>query len=512
MKILNASQLRELDAYTIEHEPITSLELMERAATAVTEALCRRWYTTNPFVIMAGAGNNGGDALAVARLLAERGYIVEAFLFNTNGKLSPECEENRRRLKAIESVRLTEVNAQFEPPLLTEETIVIDGLFGTGINKALTGGFAALVKFLNASPATIVSIDMPSGLMCEDNTYNVHSHIVRAQLTLTFQCPKLAQILPDTQEYVGELEVLDIGLDAEALCTTETEFQIIEKDEVVPLLKKRNPYGHKGTFGSALLVAGQAGEQSMAGTAVLAAKACLRSGVGKVTLRTPSGNRSVLHTCLPEAILSIDPHETYFSQAIEADNFTAVGIGPGIGTRHETAVAFIEQVRHSRKPLLIDADGINILSQHKAWMKQIPADTILTPHPQEFRRLGTQSIDPYSTLMEAKELAKKQELYIVLKGHYTAICTPAGKVFFNPTGNHGMATAGSGDVLTGIITALLAQQYRPLDACLLGVYLHGLAGDIAATETCTESLIASDIIQALPKAFCHLRDLQEIHS
>ncbi|MBR1733057.1 MAG: NAD(P)H-hydrate epimerase, partial [Alloprevotella sp.] len=359
-KVLSADQLRELDAYTIEHEPISSIDLMERAATAVADAVCARWNSGMRVVVMAGPGNNGGDALATARLLAGRGYTVEVFLFNINGKLSPDCETNRQRLAAMPDIALTEVREQFKTPRLTEDTLLLDGLFGTGVTKPLTGGFAATVKFVNESSATVISIDMPSGLMCEDNTHNVQSHIVRADLTLTLQLPKLAHLLADNQCFIGELAVLDIGLSREKIATTEAEYQILAAADVAPLLKTREPFGHKGTFGSALLVAGQAGSDSMAGAAILSARACLRSGAGKVTVRTPGGNRSVLHAALPEAVLSIDPCAEHFSQAIDATPFTAVGIGSGIGMADETAIAFIEQVRHSRKPLLIDADGINI--------------------------------------------------------------------------------------------------------------------------------------------------------
>lgn len=505
MKIFTSTQIHELDTATIREESITSLELMERAACAVTAAIARRWQPTTHIVVFAGPGNNGGDALAVARQLSGRGYSVEAFLFNTSGKLSADCESNRKQLIDNDKIKFTEVKAQFEAPQLLPDSLIVDGLFGTGLNKPLTGGFAALVKFINTTAAPVVSIDLPSGLMCEDNTYNVRAHIIRATLTLTFQQPKLSMLLSDNREHVGEVEILDIGLSKAHIRATDTDYEITEAADMAALLKERDPYGHKGTFGNALLVAGKHG---MAGAATLAARSCLRSGVGKVTVHTPRLNNDIVQISVPEAVVSLDKSDTLFSSPVKTDAFNALAIGPGLGTERETAVAFIEQVRHARIPLLVDADGINILCDHKGWIQQIPADTIFTPHPGEYSRFGNHATDPYSSLVDARDMAIKHSFFIVLKGRYTAVCTPEGKTFFNPTGNSGMATAGSGDVLTGIILSLLAQKYAPADACRLGVFLHGLAGDIAAAEIGEESLTAGDIIAALPKAIRQIKQLK----
>ena len=500
IRILTAPQLKEVVARTIKEQGISSLELMERAAGAAALYILEH-FPAGKVYVFAGHGNNGGDALAVARMLDERGRDVEAYLFNTSGYLSADCAANKARLQQTEGVAFQEITAQFEPPTIEADALIVDGLFGTGVTKPLTGGYAVLVKFLNASPAKIVSLDMPSGLMCEDNTYSVRAHIVRADVTLTFQLPKLAQLLADNADNVGRLEILNIGLSHEAIADAPTEFCISERADILPLLKPRSPFGHKGTFGHALLVCGSEG---MAGAAILCARACLRSGVGKTTIHSARCNTLPLQTAVPEAVLLPDSKEHFISEAIPTDNYQAVAIGPGIGTARETSIAFIEQVRHSRQTLLIDADGINILAEHKGWIQQIPADTILTPHPGEFRRLGIKSVDPFSALVEAREMAQQNSLYIVLKGRYTAICTPNGQTYFNPTGNSGMGTAGSGDVLTGVITSLLAQRYNPLDACRIGCYVHGLAGDIAARRYGEISLTASDIIEALPGAFQEL--------
>lgn len=501
MKIPNAQQVKSLDEYTIQNEPIRSIDLMERAAEAVVQVIVSRWGAEVPVVVFAGPGNNGGDALAVARLLAARGYRVTAYLFNINDYLSEDCACNKERLLHAGNVEFKEVKNVFEAPALNRSMLVVDGLFGIGQNRTLTGGFGMLVKFINASDAEVVSIDMPSGMMCEDNTYNVRGHIIRATLTLTFQLPKLALLLPDNQPFVGELQVLDIGLSPQAIADLDTIASITTKDEMAQLLKPRDPFGHKGTFGHGLLVAGKYG---MAGAAILAAKACLRSGVGKVTVHSPQRNNDILQLAVPEALLSHDLDEQIFTHAVATEPYTALAIGPAIGTEHETAVAFIEQVSRARIPLVIDADGINILSSHRGWLQQVPKYSVLTPHPLEFKRLGNRSIDSYSTLNEAMEMAVKQQLYIVLKGHYTAVCTPEGKVFFNPTGNSGMATAGSGDVLTGVLLALLAQKYTAENACRLAVYLHGRAGDLAAEDLGEAGVTASDLVAYLPKAFREL--------
>lgn len=497
MLIPSARQMSGLDKYTIDNEPITSLDLMERAATSVTHALRKRFTPDTPVVVFAGPGNNGGDALAVARMLSAADYQVECYLFNINGHLSEDCRQNRKRLLEETTVGFHEINSQFEAPVLTAGHLVLDGLFGTGLNRPLNGGFASLVKFINACPAKVVSIDVPSGLMCENNAENVRGHIIRACLTLTFQLPKLALLLPDMQTFVGELEILPIGLHPDGINLLDTPYSITEEKQVRTMLKPRDPFAHKGTFGNALLVAGKYG---MAGAAILAAKACLRAGVGKVTVHTPERNNDILQVAVPEAVMSQGAGKDILTYATSSEAYDAIAIGPGIGTEYPTALAFIEQVRHAHVPLVIDADGLNILADHKGWIQQVPEGAVLTPHPLEMRRIGNRSIDSFSTLDEAVEMSKAHHCFILLKGHFTAICTPEGKVRFNPTGNSGMATAGSGDVLTGILLALLAQGYSTEDACVLGVYLHGLAGDLAAETLGETSVTASDLIAYLPHA------------
>lgn len=505
MKIFTSTQIHELDKYTIEHEPITSLNLMERAAKALTRAIEEEWSNRTPVVVFAGPGNNGGDALAVARMLGEDGYQVNVFLFNIHNKLSADCASNKKRL--IESKRakqFTEVTVNFDPPQLEAGMLVVDGLFGSGLNKPLAGGFASLVKYINQSAAKVVSIDLPSGLMAEDNTYNIAANIIRADLTLTLQQKKLAMMLADNQIYLGRLKVLDIRLSPEFIQKTESKFSILEENDIRLLMKPRGDFAHKGTMGTALIIAGSYG---MSGASVLATKACLRAGTGKVITHTPKRNYEIMQISVPEAVLQMDSEETIFSEPVDTDYYSAMGIGPGLGTNESTAIALIAQLRRSTCPTVVDADALNILASHRAWMQQLPKDIIFTPHPRELDRLaGNTSSNCMERLDKAIELAERLQGYIILKGHYSALCHPNGKVEFCSTGNSGMATAGSGDVLTGIITSLLSRGYNQVDACRIGMHLHGLAGDLAIKDIGKESLIASDLIQYLPKAFLRMED------
>lgn len=506
MKIFTGAQIRELDKYTIEHEPINSIDLMERAARALTHAITDRWSNDMQVVVFAGPGNNGGDALAVARMLAERKYSVAVYLFNISGKLSDDCATNKQRLADCKAVKeFTEVVNEFDPPKLEGGMLVVDGLFGSGLNKPLAGGFASLVKYINQSSATVVSIDVPSGLMTEDNTYNVRANIIKADVTLTLQNKKLSFFFAENQKFIGDLNVLDIGLSKEGMESICTHYGVLEEKDLRPRILHRNDYAHKGDMGHALIIAGSYG---MAGAAVLSTKACLRSGAGKVTVCTPRRNNDIMQVAVPEAVICIDKEETYFSEAVDTADFDALGIGPGLGRQEGSAIALITQIRRTQAPIVIDADGLNMLASHRAWLQQLPHGIIMTPHPKEYERLaGNHFSDSYERLASARDMAERLHAFIILKGHFSALCMPDGNIVFNPTGNAGMATAGSGDVLTGIITGLLARGYKQADACLLGMYLHGLAGDIAACHLGMECVVASDIIRFLPQAFKRLYDM-----
>lgn len=498
MKIFTSSSIKKLDAYTIEQEPIDSIDLMERAAQALTKAITERWDSETPVTVFAGPGNNGGDALAVARMMAEKGYTVEVFLFNTKGELSADCQTNKELVEMMEEVKFNEISTQFVPPNLTTRHLVIDGLFGSGFNKPLNGGFAAVVKYINSSPATVVAIDIPSGLMGEENTFNIKNHIIRADVTLSLQLPKLAFLFAENTEFVGEWELLDIQLNEEGIEETETNYEMLEAEDIRSLIKPRRQFAHKGNFGHALLIAGSKG---MAGASVLAARACIRSGVGLLTVHAPLCNNDILQTSVPEAMVNTDAHETCFAFPVDTDDYQAVGIGPGLGRSEETEMALIEQLEHCQTPVVLDADALNILANHRHTLTHLPKGSILTPHPKELERLVGKCQDSYERLTKACELTHAAKVHIILKGAYSVIITPEGKCYFNPTGNPGMATGGSGDVLTGIILALLAQGYASQEAAMIGTYIHGLAGDFAQKKRGMIGLIASDIITYLPTAW-----------
>lgn len=505
MKLLTTLQIKELDKRTIEEENITSYELMERAATALSNAIMQLFPHPRNFKFFAGPGNNGGDALAVARMLSEKGYQAEVWLFNTKESLSPDCQANAERLLDCPNVTFIEVTSHFAPPTLHRTDVIIDGLFGSGLNKPLDGGFAAVVRYINASSAQVISLDIPSGLMGEDNTYNIPAHIIRAQITLTLQMPKLAFLFAENQEYVGEWFSLHIGLSEQGIAEAESPYHITNADQLRHMMKARKEFSHKGHYGRALLIAGSYG---MAGASVLSAKACMRSGAGVLTVHAPHYNTPILQTAVPEAMVQPDEHAHYITTPSDLESYDAIAIGPGLGQRKETAEALLDMLKQAHKPLILDADALNILSANKLWLALLPKESILTPHPKELERLVGHCTSGYERLTKARELAEKCHIYVILKGAWSTVIFPDGSCHFNPTGNPGMATGGSGDVLTGVLLGLSAQGYSPAQTALLGTYLHGVAGDIAATQKGENGMIASDIVEKLPLAWSKLEKNQ----
>jgi NAD(P)H-hydrate epimerase len=451
-----------------------------------------------PVIVFAGPGNNGGDALAVARMLGDQGYQVTVYLFNINGHLSEECAANKKRL--VESKRakaFTEVTQEFDPPRLEKGMLVVDGLFGSGLNKPLAGGFASLVKYINASQADVVAIDVPSGLMTEDNTYNVRANIIRASVTLTLQQPKLAFFFPENQTFIGQLRVLDIRLSQEGIEKTEANYTVVEESEIRSMLLGRDPFAHKGQMGHALLIAGSYG---MMGAAVLAARGALRTGAGLVTVHAPRCGYQVLQTAVPEALFEPDRNELMTESIDLRHTYSVVALGPGMGVHDETLEAVHHFIMNFKRPCLIDADALNCIAHRPMLLKSIPQRSIITPHAIEFDRLFGEHNTDEERLKKAIDVSKLYSITIVLKGHYTMTVRPDSKVYVNSSGNPGMATPGSGDVLTGVIASLIAQNYSPDWSVVLGVYLHGLAGDLAAQVHGTYGMVASDIVDNLGKA------------
>lgn len=502
MKILKTSLLKEIDNATCEAQEIDSLELMERAASAVTCELISRFLPSKRFVIVAGPGNNGGDALAVARMLVEQGYRrVEVFLFNVKGRLSHDCDEERKKLITIDGIDFTEVQREFQPPYLGKGDIVVDGLFGSGLREPLQGGFKTLARYINDSGATVVSIDVPSGLAGEWNENALRRDMVHADLTLTFQLPRLSFFFEENAEVTGEWKLLDIGLDEAKIKESPAEFMLVEERNVRPLLHPRNPFTGKRDYGSVLLMAGSMG---MMGAAVMSATAAIRSGCGLVTVHSARCGISILQTAVPEAMFEPDRNEKIISDMRVHHDHQCVAVGPGIGTQDATIDALEDLLKNGRWPLVLDADALNCISRRPTLLTLLPPKTVITPHAGEFDRLFGEHDSSETRLRKAIEMAKYYNIVIVLKGHCTAVVRPTGTVYFNPTGNPGMATAGAGDVLTGVIASLIAQGYRPEHAATIGVFIHGLAGDMAAGELGEFGMTAMDIAARVGRAIHHV--------
>ena len=505
MKILSPQQIKAVDAYTIEHEPILSVDLMDRAAIACVYWINEIFNTHRKIAIFAGTGNNGGDGLAMAHFLQRLRYDVSVYMLSEQDKLSPDARAKYQRLTTCKPVVLTEKNM----PVLLPSTIVIDALFGIGVSRQLDGLAAQTVEHINNSGCTVVSIDMPSGLFCDDNRENNPEKIIRASYTLTFQQPKLSLFFAENAIFAGQWETLNIGLLPDAIALQDSKYFAIQKNDIAEYVPPRKKFAHKGDFGHACLIAGSRG---MMGACVLTAQACLRTGAGLVTVHIPHGENVILQTSVPEALVSLDENLEVFSQFPDPNVFSAIGIGPGIGKKQDTQQALLALLSKMNTQknvfsgrLVLDADALNIISENPDWMRLLPPNSILTPHPKEFDRLAGYSENGYQRHLKQIEMANRYSVFIVLKGAHTSIATPDGNCFFNTTGNPGMATAGSGDVLTGIIVSLLAQGWSPRYAACAGVWLHGVAGDKAALKTGQQSLIASDIIKNIGKAFKELK-------
>lgn len=508
MKIFPAESVREIDRYTIQHEPIKSIDLMERAAARLTDRFVRHYKVNRHVVVFAGPGNNGGDALAMARLLSLRQYRISVYLVSSSGKLSEDCQVNLERLGEVSTVPLHHIRTEKDFPEIAPGDVLVDGLFGSGLTRVVEGVNAALIRHLNASGNPIVSIDIPSGLFGEDNSENDTGAVIRAVQTYTFQFPFLAFFFAENSQYTGRWHVLNIGLHAEIINKTHADYQVTGREAVAAMLPVRKKFDHKGVYGHALAIAGSYG---MMGAAVLTGKAALRSGAGLVTLHIPGTGYRIVQTAFPEAIVSIDMHERCFSVPPETTKYSAIAAGPGMGMSDESKHGLEALLKKVAQPLLLDADALNMIGENPSLLGKLPENTILTPHPREFDRIAGTSGDGWSRHLQQKHLSKKYKLIIVLKGAYTGISFPDGRYYFNITGNPGMATGGSGDVLTGIILSLLAQGLPPGNAALAGVYLHGLAGDLAAGVMGQEAMIAGDIIKQLGEAFMKVLDRPFLH-
>ncbi len=502
MKILNSEQVQKLDAYTIMNEPILSINLMERAARVCTNWIVKNIKPNMLVSVFVGPGNNGGDGLAIARMLADMEYVVKVFI--CGNKLSPDSLINYEKLLIQKLVYIKFIVEGDELPRIKSNELIIDALFGSGLTRPIIGFFSEIIQHLNRGFAKVLSIDIPSGFFSEANSHLTKSldggyiNAIRANETLSLELPFLSFMLPDAQNHVGNLHILPIGLSQTYLNEIETDHFYIDIEMASSILQKRRKFDHKGTYGHALIIAGSYGKM---GAAILSCKACIRSGVGLLTVHVPVSGYEIMQISVPEAMVCIDESETRFCKTEEQGHYTSIGLGPGLGMLKATVELLRKLLKNSTKPVVLDADAINIIADNKEMIHDLPLNSILTPHPGEFRRLVGDWDNYYHRLQMQIEFSKKYKVFIVLKGAHTSISSPEGKCYFNSTGNPGMATAGSGDVLTGIITSLLAQGYTSKNAAILGVYLHGLAGDLASEKNGQQALIAGDIVENLGTAF-----------
>lgn len=496
LPIYPASTIRQWDEYTIKKEPINSIDLMEKAAKVCVAWLVKNISTEHPIEIVCGNGNNGGDGLAIARWLLFNNYHVRVFIKN-DLKNSDDNLTNLKRLKECGFTEIINLNENTDINF-QNNSVIIDCIFGTGLDRPVEGFWMNVINQINQSNCRVISIDIPSGLFSEPSiTVDLSQRqvTIQATATLTFQTPKLSMLIPGWGNYCGQLEILDIGLSQNFIDKNASKQFFVTFDDIPKRFKKREKFSHKGTFGHALMVAGNTGK---CGAAILSSKACLKSGVGLVTVHTYDECSFAIHTSIPEVMMDNSPMES-----LDIKRYSAIGIGPGICTENDQALILQTLLKNAKCPLLLDADALTLYSQNPE-KYNLPANSILTPHPKEFDRLAGESKNAYERLQKAQNFAKENKVILVLKGAYTAICNVDGKAFFNSTGNAGMATAGSGDVLSGIITSLLAQGYLPIDAAIVGVYIHGAAGDFAAKNKSMTGMIASDIIENLDLVFREL--------
>ena len=508
--ILSTSQIRICEKHTMDDLPISSIDLMEEAGTTCANEISDILFQRNidNVFVFCGTGNNGGDGLVIARKLIKDYFgdlssVTVVICQREDSHPTPEFQKNLSRWKNLKSNKTKLLFFEENNPVHIPETaLIVDALFGIGLNKPATGIHASAIRTINASDAYTVAIDIPSGLFADQPT-PPNAEIVIANATLSIQFQKLVFMLPQASAYYGEIQNVDIGMYPPADLDIHQEY--LCQENIRPLLLTRDSYAHKGTFGHGLLVAGS---DAMPGAAILAAHAAMRGGIGKLTVHTTDRAATALPIQLPEAILNLDKDSHVFSDlewSTLQSNINAIAIGPGLGTHAKTVNALKDVLDTIHTPLILDADALNMLADNKTWLAFLPPHSILTPHFHEFDKLAGKAENDFDRIEKARAFAQRYEIILVLKGHHTVISMPDGRQFFNSTGNSGMATAGSGDTLTGLLLALLAQGYSPESTALLGVYIHGLAGDLYAEEFGETSLIASDLPKWFGKAFCHLQ-------
>jgi len=493
MKLLTIPEIRKLDQYTIENEPINSFDLMGRAAYRCTQWICKNYANKKVIAIVCGPGDNGGDGFAIARLLNEKNYPVSCYKVNFSNRRSKDnLKQEKVFSKDHELITIQNTNDLKK----IKGDIVVDALFGSGLSRNLEDDWAKLIHYLNSLNTPIISIDCPSGLFMDTET-TADAGVIKASVCLSLQLLKKGMLIPENEKHLGQVKLIDIGLSKKGIALSDCRDFFLEKKDLKKIYKPRPKYSHKGDYGHALIVSGSKG---MIGATVLMAKACLRTGVGLLTIHAPNCAYDILQATIPEAMIQCDEENNHIS-TIPFDKKHSIGVGPGIGKNKKTVDALSELLNEVNTPLLLDADALNIIAAKNNLISKIPKNSILTPHKKEAARLLNTSMKDWELHEKAREFAINHQVYFVLKGAHSQIHCPNGDCYFNSSGNPGMATAGSGDVLSGIITSLLAQNYSPQNAALLGVYLHGLAGDLMVKKISEESLCAGDIIDGIPLAY-----------
>ncbi|MGB0931417.1 MAG: NAD(P)H-hydrate dehydratase, partial [Chitinophagales bacterium] len=498
MKIFNIEQIRAADKYTIQHEPITSTDLMERASRAFVEWFVERFtYDFSDAIhLFCGVGNNGGDGLCIARMLNHLLFDVKVYIVRFSDKSSNDFQINERRLKEVENIPVKNLYDVSDFPTFNENDLIVDAIFGSGLSRPIEGFTAEIIRKINESYIPVIAVDIPSGLYADRQSDSI---AIKANHTVSFQFPKLAFLLPQNHQYVGEWHCVDIRLHPTFIAQTSTPYHYIEATDIAAILRPKSKFSHKGTSGHALIIGGSYGK---IGAAVLTSKATLKAGAGLVTVYVPKCGYTIMQVSIPEVMCLTDKNESHISELplIEANSassskktkYQAIAIGPGLGQNSSTQNALLQLLQSAQQPLVLDADALNIIAQNQ-WLQYMPKDSILTPHPKEFERLAGKTANHFERLEKQRAMAQKYGIVVLVKGAHTSIACPEGTIFFNSTGNPAMGTAGSGDVLTGMIASFVAQGYSSKDAAILGVYLHGLAGDKATSAK--GNILASDLIE-----------------
>lgn len=502
-EVMNIYTTQEIDRIfdaNVRQENISTDEIVERASQSITNEIVSRWDKEVPLYVFAGPYRNGAYALATARHLLKKGYNVKVTFFNISIDPAQEHTKYQRdRLLAagLPSQNLIEVTQNFTMPEFEKNAVVIDGLFGSELNTSLRTGYTLVIRHINENNLKVVSIDVPSGMTGDWNSRTSPNYVIRATLTIALQFPHLAFFLPSMSQNVGEWIVVDLGLKVINVAGNAPRYLLIGKHEASRFLQQRRLFSSKDDYGKGMIFAGSYG---MMGAAVMAGVGALRAGIGKLTLCTPSSGYQIVQTSVPEALYQYADEPEFFSKMKTPYSCDSIAVGPGIGTQEKTINALEEFLTGVPSPIVLDADALNCISLRPTLLNKIPNMSIITPHAKEFDRLFGEQANGDERLLKAIEVSKLYNIIIVLKGHYTAVVRPDGMLTLNDSGTPAMATPGSGDVLTGIITAFYAQLKNPVLAAVAGVYVHGRAGEIAAEEHGSYGVLASDIANAVGKA------------